>query len=478
MALDNSAELDALRRLLTDETLRNILLSQNFPSGLGPKPTAEGDSGSIAVDERPRKGAKIGHPDNEITKSVMAPPSHNTEIPSTLPASKPNRITKIAFYGNKLAKAPRRPRTDTSKPKVTGKKLKANQIDPEILSKKSLRPGKQFMSNQITREILSGKAAATTSGPPRSQQSNFNTFMHCAATCSEDIRRRFIIGIDYGTTFTSVSYHASREDDPESLVFPNQIGIIRRWPCDSMKGVNMQVPTESWYSSVPQARALAKGQFENSDSEWESENADGPEVAPKAQNSVRPTDSTLDHEASLEFLWGYQVPYQRFREYSTRNLDRHIERAKLMLVSSKHTVKDRQRLRPQLNRLINAGIIRKFSKREEPDARDAQDIIADFLVPVLRHTHEQLVKFEDFHSNNCSVSFALTVPTIWSSKSSRVLQYALDDAIRVTGFGTLGHGSVDNLFVVSEPEAAAAYLLGNSRDMLVGISRAQFGTER
>lgn len=470
MASENLAQLDALRRLLTDDNLRNLLLSQDFSSGLGLRLTSEDHSGSIATDHGPLKGAKVGNP--EIRKPILTPPSPQIELLRRSSSIKPNRIVKTARRGNKSTTTPRRPQTGTSNLAKSSKKLKETQIERKTLSEKSLRPGELLTSNQITRQMLSGETAAITLAPSSSKQNDVNTFMHGTEAHSESARRRFIVGIDYGTTFTSVSYHASRENDPESLIFPNQIGIIRRWPCDSMKGVNMQVPTESWYSSVPQARAPAKGQFENSNSESESENAAGSKVAPQARSSVRSADSTLDHEASLEFLWGYEVPYQRFREYSTRNSDRHIERAKLMLVSSKHTVKDRQRLRPQLNRLIDAGIIRKFGKREEPDARDAQDIIADFLIPVLRHTHEQLVKFEDFHSSNCSVLFALTVPTIWSSKSSRVLQYALEDAIKITGFGTLGHGSVDNLFVVSEPEAAATYLLGNSRDMLVSVSNS------
>jgi hypothetical protein len=45
----------------------------------------------------------------------------------------------------------------------------------------------------------------------------------------------------------------------------------------------------------------------------------------------------------------------------------------------------------------------------------------------------------------------------------------MEGAIREAKFGTLSHGSVDNLFIVSEPEAAATYLVGNSRNMLVSL---------
>lgn len=82
-----------------------------------------------------------------------------------------------------------------------------------------------------------------------------------------------------------------------------------------------------------------------------------------------------------------------------------------------------------------------------------KDVITDFMVKILEHTRKQLETLENYNSNNCSVSFALTVPTIWSARSSRILQFALEDAIKTTGFGNLTQGSVDNLFVVSEPEA-------------------------
>lgn len=131
-----------------------------------------------------------------------------------------------------------------------------------------------------------------------------------------------------------------------------------------------------------------------------------------------------------------------------------------MLLDTKHTHKDRERLDPQLQHLIDKKMIRKHGKLDSlPGFRDVQDIITDYLVPVLQHTRRELIKRERY-TDKCSVMFALTVPTIWSLKSSRVLQYALEEAIRITGFGTLTDRSVESLCVITEPKAAAAYLLG------------------
>lgn len=43
----------------------------------------------------------------------------------------------------------------------------------------------------------------------------------------------------------------------------------------------------------------------------------------------------------------------------------------------------------------------------------------------------------------------------------------MERAIRESGFGSVENDSVDNLFIVSEPEAAAAYMLASTTAVLV-----------
>jgi hypothetical protein len=279
-----------------------------------------------------------------------------------------------------------------------------------------------------------------------------------------DTRRRFIVGIDYGTTFTSVSYHVSSDEDDQTRVFPHEIGVITEWPHDGLDGNQMQLPTETWYSSVPKNRGRPAGQFElsNSDSESTSDEED------QRASSATPFDPGKDEDDSAGFYWGYHVPYQKYFEHSPRSEDRRIERLKSMLLRAEYAQEDQRELRPRINRLITDKIIRKFGKKQVPDSQDVQDPITDFLIPVLRHTRRQLIKQEGL-TDQCHVSFVLTVPIIWDPTSLRILQTAMEGAIREAKFGTLSHGSVDNLFIVSEPEAAATYLVGNSRNMLVSL---------
>jgi hypothetical protein len=57
-------------------------------------------------------------------------------------------------------------------------------------------------------------------------------------------------------------------------------------------------------------------------------------------------------------------------------------------------------------------------------------------------------------SEAAPIEHVLTVPAIWSAEACRKMQKAMATAIKQANFGT-----VENLFLVSEPEAAATYVL-------------------
>jgi hypothetical protein len=275
------------------------------------------------------------------------------------------------------------------------------------------------------------------------------------------------VGIDYGTTFTSISYLIPSDEDNHTRVFPHEVRVITEWPHDGFEGSKMHIPTETWYSSVPKIRGRPVGQFELSNSDSESTSSDDED--PRAGRSTS-SDSGRDEDDLTRFFWGYEVSYKKHFELAPRSEHRRIEHLKSMLLKAEYARDDQREIRPRIDRLIAEKIIRKFGTTEVPDRQDVQDPITDFLVPVLHHTQRQLIKYEGLN-DQCSISFVLTVPLIWDSTSLRILQTAMEAAIRETKFGKLSHGSVDNLFIISEPEAAATYLLGNSKDMLVCNNR-------
>ncbi|KAF7929793.1 hypothetical protein EAE99_004697 [Botrytis elliptica] len=276
------------------------------------------------------------------------------------------------------------------------------------------------------------------------------------------IEKKFVIGVDFGTTFTSVSYFFHPINERHPRAFPEQLLSIKNWPEDlsngDADGTRPQVPSEIWYSPIPLSRE-APQDIDEQDGTLEEFVYDDKD---HSLTYVGDANAESDGDESSEFLWGYQVHHKQYRENISRNTETRVKRSKLHLVPTAYTHDDRIELLRSIEILIENGIIRKHGSKNEPDARDVLDIFTDFLVKVLNHTKEQLIQLHNFSSQSV-VEFALTVPTIWSPNASRILQTALQNAARLVKFGNISPKKAVVPYIVSEPEAAAIYMLaGNS----------------
>ncbi|PVH73654.1 hypothetical protein DL98DRAFT_371077, partial [Cadophora sp. DSE1049] len=255
------------------------------------------------------------------------------------------------------------------------------------------------------------------------------------------------IGIDYGTTFSSVSYTVRDFDEDEESF---QAGVIvdvktiKNWP-DEPSGFAEQVPTESWYGFAPPNHSNQTDQAGTED-----EGAD-----PVSKDGL-----AEDYERSKDFLWGYTVSFQKMQYRHNRDTSLIVKRPKLLLLSTSYTENSRTKLRVQINKLLEQNIIRKYGKDSEPDMRDVQDIIIDFLTGLLQHTKNQLVIHEGY-TDAWAVKFSVAAPAIWSPEASRILQAAMEAAILATGLysGQIIGGSIDNLFIGTEPEGGITWLI-------------------
>ncbi|TGO21604.1 hypothetical protein BPAE_0210g00090 [Botrytis paeoniae] len=274
--------------------------------------------------------------------------------------------------------------------------------------------------------------------------------------------KKFFIGVDFGTTFTSVSYFFHPINERHPRAFPEQLLSIKNWPDDLSSGdaggTRPQVPSETWYSPISLSRDAPQDIDEQDGTleEFVYDDKDHP------LTYIGDANVESGGDESSEFLWGYQVHHQQYRENISRNAGTRVKRSKLHLVPTAYTHDDRVELLRSIESLIDNGIIRKHGLKDEPDARDVLDIFTDFLVKVLNHTKEQLIQLHNFSSQSV-VEFTLTVPTIWSPNASRILQTALQNAARLVKFGDISTKKVVVPYIVSEPEAAAIYMLaGNS----------------
>lgn len=88
--------------------------------------------------------------------------------------------------------------------------------------------------------------------------------------------------------------------------------------------------------------------------------------------------------------------------------------------------------------------------------RDVRDVITDLFVKMLQHKKQQLVALHGF-TDDCPVEWELAIPTIWTAMSSDLMKIALEDAIRITGFGKRGGPIV--LSTGTEPQFASTWVL-------------------
>ena len=148
--------------------------------------------------------------------------------------------------------------------------------------------------------------------------------------------------------------------------------------------------------------------------------------------------------------WGFDVQ----RHLSHLNLPREdaqpLTKFKLNLVLGEETDEVRAELRPILMSLKRKGII----------DRDA-DIYRHFLGHLLRHTKEQLQQSNQLHQHTV-LQFVLCMPAKWPGNACQVMQTALEEAVSDVGLSGNATNDVCNLFLVSEPEAAAECILAEA----------------
>ena len=118
--------------------------------------------------------------------------------------------------------------------------------------------------------------------------------------------------------------------------------------------------------------------------------------------------------------------------------NRIIQFAKLLLFQREQ---DERGPREELRRTLN-----KLRKSET-------EVIKDFIREILKHSKAELVKRHGFKEDS-EVELAFCVPAGWPARALRTMQEILLEVTQEIKFGIL-----DSMFILNEPEAAAAYML-------------------
>jgi hypothetical protein len=276
-----------------------------------------------------------------------------------------------------------------------------------------------------------------------------------------DAEESLIVATDFGTTFSAVAFVRRRKDKRE------QVEVISNYPGDGKTffggSASVQVPTESWYpdqhqiqesflnpTSHNQVEDPYRGLYDDSYAD-EDQNSEGElDAEPTMELDPRPTRDAPN------FVWGYGI-HRLIRPDADLTQFNQIAKSKLLLDNSPRTQSIREELRPIIERLKN--------KKKKPGrtslVKTDEDIIADYLTQLLLHTKEQLATQHGV-PNNIAIEHVLCVPVVWNAKACRTMERAMETAIKDSGLGTS-----KGLFLVPEPEAAAAYIIGKNKEVNV-----------
>jgi hypothetical protein len=138
--------------------------------------------------------------------------------------------------------------------------------------------------------------------------------------------------------------------------------------------------------------------------------------------------------------WGWDA--KRVQESGEALPGKFIDMIKLLLDEAEHTEEVK---RDELRRRV-ADDIRKLDKT-------VVGVLVDYLTPFFKHIMDHMID-KGYYDPRDKVELECTVPAIWKEKSRRKMLAAIDKAGQKSGFG---FGK--SVWLVSEPEAAASYVL-------------------
>ena len=280
---------------------------------------------------------------------------------------------------------------------------------------------------------------------------------------SDEIQH-FIVAIDFGTTFSSVAYVGYGSANIRSRIGSQHIEIVDQYPYNPYGSFSCNdVPSELWYSQkisrpLLQTRETVERQpAEDDTSSGENENQssqNGSASLGRSKPSYISSEYSDGENRRAPLFWGYGVQDQLLEADYNTDHSRHLSRFKLILDKSTHTEKLRNGLSNSCSMLKKMLLINEDT-----------DLIADYLTLLLQHTKKKLIE-SDGYCDSSSVELVLCIPAVWKAEAIRQMEIALTTAVANSGLGKLQHGSIDNLFIVSEPEGAAAWVLARERKRL------------
>ncbi|QPC60088.1 hypothetical protein HYE67_002319 [Fusarium culmorum] len=255
---------------------------------------------------------------------------------------------------------------------------------------------------------------------------------------------KLFVAVDFGETNSAVSYAAMPKTvDPKHFPSGNVQSISRykAFPHDRFSPMRFEVPTKLLYPRGWVFRPLEEL--------WD--------APPGSINSNTSGVKTESPEPQL--LWGWEVQRQMSMFTFQSNLDGTlIYRFKTLMDQSENHKEHKQDLSVDLESLsMNRSCEEKISVAEM-----TMLVTVHYLAKLLDFTNREIQKNLGLEADQIDATeLAICVPVIWGQMAIRNMQFCMGLAARLAGFPgvTVKNKSIDNVFIVSEPEAGATWLL-------------------
>ncbi|KAI9693060.1 MAG: hypothetical protein M1822_005055 [Bathelium mastoideum] len=303
---------------------------------------------------------------------------------------------------------------------------------------------------------------------------------------AESVSPKFIVAIDFGTTYSTVSYVKVEPGTDLSDLGLNDIRCIDTY--EDAAG-SRDARMNARYDNVPTELLYFSPSYSDSEAS-DSDSAPGENVFEQVFGS--PTDSppprpgwrghkrtrrvrqqTWTRQGRVE--WGYRVHYLQKHPHEIRSKNGH-EIVRLIKLSLGNEQADEADELDEANKqgsgsgivpakrliAVQQDLLEQVSRlRDRKAIRGLNDILFDYLVRLLCHAKKILSRNEGLTSDT-QIDYVLCVPVSWSPHASQTMHNAMARAVCTSGLGTLlADTIIANLFIVSEPEAAAQFVLAS-----------------
>ncbi|OAP55864.1 hypothetical protein AYL99_10016 [Fonsecaea erecta] len=273
---------------------------------------------------------------------------------------------------------------------------------------------------------------------------------------------RFIIAIDFGTTFSSVAYLRIEPGVQRHLIEPSSIQCIDNYPDAPPFRFKQatRVPSELVYCTQPTSNA-ANDQPQNSPNPISDDESDNSLEEDWASSATEDSDPDQDlpppkrtkYSTRSNSAWGFGCHnnLKYVQPGAAASGPRILSRFKLLLDDEPSTQSAREWIKVDVRELKAMDVI------QEPS-----DLIADYLQHLFTHVKTQLESYCGFREG-IPVEFVISVPTRWSAQACRKMHAATARAIERSRFSQLEQRIIEDLFIVAESEAAAVLVLDEAK---------------